>query len=150
MGISGAEQLGSLRRRVIAWLAAALLVIYWGVGLPVSLLYINYDRLQLLWILIPYVWEVPVLGCLLVLLPTWIGLSPVAAFIERVRHRGSEDDLAGLMVPQSFTTAAEAARRAALSFPLRLPRIVLLASVIGFGLGSVQARVFGEYPWAEV
>ena len=52
-------------------------MVFWGLGLPFSLLYLNYDSSQNAWIWITYLWEVPVLGFAFGLLPAWIWLRPV-------------------------------------------------------------------------
>ncbi|MHB2020772.1 MAG: GAF domain-containing protein, partial [Candidatus Xenobia bacterium] len=136
-----ARTLLSLPGRALLGLALALVFVGWGLALPFSLLYLNYDTTQGSWICITYLWEVPVLGYLFVLLPASIWLRPVRTFLELIEVSASGTRL---------NATAAAARRVALELPLRLPRMVLLGSVLGFTLGSLQIRMFAHFPLAEI
>lgn len=126
-----------LRRRVIQWLAICLILVYWGLGLPFTLLYLNYDPHQLPWILLPYLWEVPTLGFLLVLLPIWRMLDPVTDFLETDPRETIEPE------------RLEKVRSVAMHLPLQVPAVVAVASVMGYAVGSLQMRLFGHLPIRE-
>ena len=124
-----------LRRRIFFWLASALALVYWGMGLLFSLLYLNYDQAQLHWIWLDYLWEPPLLAGLLIFLPAWCSLSPVAHFLE---------------TPSPTTEQARTTRTEAENLPVRITRPIILSSLLGFLLGSVQLRLAAALPPDEM
>ena len=113
---------------------------WWGLGLPYSLFSWVLDAEQLRWVLICYAWEVPVAGLLgPVLFPQlWFGA------IER-RWDATFDD-------RHDVRAADAAdlERMILDFPIRVAWVFLLTSVIGYGVGALQLRLFAQAPTTEL
>lgn len=126
-----------LRRHAIQWLALCSILVYWGLGLPFSLMYLDYEPHQLAWILGPYLWEVPTMGFLLVLVPVWRMLEPVADFLE--------EDPREVVEPRRL----EKVRRVAMHLPVQVPALVVVASVMGYAVGSLQMRLFGHLPIRE-
>lgn len=137
--------LSTMRPRLLAWLSVCLAAVYWGIGLPFTLLFLNYDAPQRTWLILPYVWEVPILGFVFVGLPAWYGLRPVTAFFRKVEG-----------ITDAYSTRAAAlckealhVRLIALTLPLRLPLYILAGSFLGYCLGTVQAMGFAGLPWEE-
>ncbi|HEY3997724.1 MAG TPA: SpoIIE family protein phosphatase [Candidatus Xenobia bacterium] len=124
-----------MRPRLAWWLWLCLMAVYWGLGLPFSLRYLNYDAAQKNWIWATYLWEVPVLGLVFAIWPMWVGLAPVVSFLKTSGGRPAE---------------AGQIRSLALALPLRLPPLVLGASLLGFGLGSLQLRAWADVPTVEL
>src|SRR6266436_8908840 len=107
--------------------AAALVAMgtWWGLGLPYSLYAWNLDAKQLRWVLICYGWEVPVCGLLGPL------LFPLLWFrsIERRWHRVFNED----RVDDAEATALE---RTLLDYPVRVALVLLVTSLVGYGVGA--------------
>jgi sigma-B regulation protein RsbU (phosphoserine phosphatase) len=93
----------------------------------------RYEAWQVSWILLPYLWEVPVLGIGAVLLPVWLWLRPLERFSTQARP-----EEAGRL------------RRIALDLPLRLVPIIVLTSLFGYLLGAAQAWAFARMPLEEL
>jgi two-component system NarL family sensor kinase len=110
-----------------------------GVGLPYSLFAWLLDAEQLRWVLICYAWEVP----LLALLGPF--LLPLRWFhdIERRWKRVFADSARG---DQSEAAALEGA---ILDYPARVASVLLIASLVGYGLGALQLRLFAQLPSVE-
>ncbi len=121
--------------------AAALVAMgtWWGLGLPYSLYGWNLDAKQLRWVLICYGWEVPVCGLLGPL------LFPLLWFrsIERRWHRVFHDD----RVDEAEAIALE---RTLLDYPVRVAVVLLVTSLLGYGVGALQLRLFAELPTGEI
>jgi two-component system, NarL family, sensor kinase len=111
---------------------------WWGLGLPYSLYAWLLDEQQFHWVLICYGWEVPVCG--------FVGpfLFPVLWFrdIERRWNRvfgGERVDV----------DAAMALERTILDYPMRVAAVLLITSLVGYGVGALQLRLFAQLPAAE-
>ena len=121
--------------------AAALVAMgtWWGLGLPYSLYGWNLDAKQLRWVLICYGWEVPACGLLGPL------LFPLLWFrsIERRWHRVFADD----RVDDAEAIALE---RTLLDYPVRVAVVLLITSLVGYGVGALQLRLFAELPTGEI
>lgn len=120
--------------------AAALVAMatWWGFGLPYSLYTWLLDATQLRWVLVCYAWEVPACGLLGPL------LFPLLWFrdIERRWHRVFADDRVDV-------TEAMALERTILDYPMRVAMVLLVTSLIGYGVGALQVRLFAELPVGE-
>ncbi len=121
--------------------AAALVAMgtWWGLGLPYSLYAWNLDAKQLRWVLICYGWEVPVCGLLGPL------LFPLLWFrsIERRWHRVFNED----RVDDAEATALE---RTLLDYPVRVALVLLVTSLVGYGVGALQLRLLAQLPIGEI
>src|SRR2546426_12607034 len=123
-------------RRSILATALVAMVTWWGLGLPYSLFGWLLDPHQLHWVLICYAWEVPVAGALgPVLFPLlWFGE------IERRWDRV-------LGAPHGIDPAEAAVlERSILDFPMRVASVMVITSVVGYGIGALQLRVFAQTP----
>ena len=98
------------------------------------------DSKQWHWVLICYAWEVPVAG----------GLGPLLVpqlWLRRIERQWNEV----FRDPAHVDAAAAAAlERAILDYPRRVAWVLLFASLIGYGVGAWQLRVFAELPYADV
>jgi two-component system NarL family sensor kinase len=112
---------------------------WWGLGLPYSLFAWLLDAQQLRWVLICYAWEVPAAGA----------LGPVL-FPQRW-WRGIERRWDAIF--QSGAAAAEdaaALERTILDYPMRVAFVLLVTSLVGYGVGALQLRWFAQLPATEV
>lgn len=125
------------RRRVLQWLAVFLVLVYWGLGLPLTLLFVSHDPPQLYWVLIPYAWEIPVLGILLILWPVGRRLDAVADFLDADP-------------PVTDRERLERIRNLAMNLPLQVAVVVVGASLVVYALASLQMRTLGDLPHREV
>ncbi len=126
-------------RRSILATATVAMATWWGLGLPYSLFAWLLDIQQVKWVLICYAWEVPVAGALGPL------LFPLLWF-RNIERRWDET-----FRPEGVDPVGAAAlERAILDFPIRVAGVFLLTSLIGYGVGAVQVRVFAELPVTEV
>lgn len=120
--------------------AAALVAMgtWWGLGLPYSLYAWLLDPHQLRWVLICYFWEVPACGFFGPL------LFPLHWF--RDIERRWDDVFAGAHVD---VTRAMALERTILDYPRRVAMVLLVTSLVGYGLGALQVRLFAQLPASE-
>lgn len=124
-----------MRQRVLAWLTLALVAVYWGLGLPFSLFCLGVTPEQACWLQIVYLWETPILAVLLVLMPAWVHLQPVADFLRLERPTPDE---------------VEAARKHAECIPLQMLRPILLGSLLGSLMCSLLLERTAQLPLEEV
>jgi len=134
------EPLDPSRFRWSIRVSALIAMATWcGVGLPYSLFAWLLDAEQLRWVLICYAWEVPVLGLL------GPFLFPLRWFrdIERRWKRVFADSA------QVDQTEAAALEGAILDYPARVASVLLITSLVGYGLGALQLRIFAQLPSVE-
>ncbi|HZP42051.1 MAG TPA: ATP-binding protein [Candidatus Binatia bacterium] len=112
---------------------------WWGIGLPYSVFAWLLDAQQLRWVLICYAWEVPVAGVLGPL------LFPLLWW--RAIERRWDAVFAGADPEPGTIAALEAAL---LDFPLRVAWVFVITSLVGYGIGALQVRLFASLPLAEV
>jgi signal transduction histidine kinase len=128
------DELRDLRRAIVP--IALVVVLTWSlVGLPYSLSNWLLDPTQLRWVLACYAWEVPVAAL----------LGPVLFAVWRFRtleRRWAAAFAAG--------EGAAALERGILDFPVRLAAVILVTSVVGYGIGALQLRWFAELPVEEM
>ncbi len=127
-------------RLVIIATAVVAMATWWGLGLPYSLFAWLLDSQQLRWVLICYLWEVPVAGVLGPL------LFPLYWFraIERRWDRVFAD-------PHAIDAADVADLEATiLDFPLRVAKVFVITTLIGYGVGALQLRLFAQLPVVEI
>ncbi len=126
-------------RRSIVAVAVLAMATWWGIGLPYSLFAWLLDPWQLSWTLYCYAWEVPVFGLVgLVLIPQILWRD-----IERrwtVLATAPAHDAGGAIL---------ALERKILDYPIRVAVVLLLASLIGYGMGALQIRWFAQLPVSE-
>jgi hypothetical protein len=123
--------------RVSLLLAALVAVaVWWGLGLPYSLAAWLLDERQLRWTLICYAWEVPAAGLLGPVLVPQIWWRDVMRRWDRVFASGDEVDVveAGILEGRI------------LDYPLRVGRVLLIASTVGYGVGALQLWAFADMP----
>ena len=127
-------------RRSILGTGLVAMVTWWGFGLPYSLFSWLLDPVQLRWVLICYLWEVPVAGCLGPV------LFPLLWFRDVERHW--EETFRG---PGGVDPARAAAlEREILDFPMWVAFVLVITSLVGYGVGAVQLRIFAQTPATEV
>lgn len=126
-------------RRPIVVVALLAMATWWGIGLPYSLFAWLLDSQQRAWTLYCYFWEVPFFGL--------IGLVVIPQLLWR--------DIERRWTALETTSEAEAQRamlaleRKILDYPLLVAIVLLITSLIGYGLGALQIRWFAELPVAE-
>ena len=123
--------------RVSLLLAALVAVaVWWGLGLPYSLAVWLLDERQLRWTLICYAWEVPAAGLLGPVLVPQIWWRDVVRRWDRIFATDADVDLveAGILEGRI------------LDYPLRVGWVLLVASLVGYGVGAVQLYVFADLP----
>jgi len=111
---------------------------WWGLGLPYSLYAWLLDQHQLSWVLICYGWEVPVCG--------FFGpfLFPLLWF--RDIERRWQQVFGGAHIDVEATRMLE---RTILDYPMRVAAVLLATSLVGYGAGALQIRIFAQLPVAE-
>ena len=128
-------------RRPIVAVALLAMATWWGIGLPYSLFAWLLDANQRAWTLICYLWEVPVFGLVgLVLIPQalWRDIERRWTALETTPDREA-----------ASTAAMLALERKILDYPIRVAVVLLITSLIGYGLGALQIRWFAQLPFAE-
>lgn len=141
MSEAGPEQSVHPRQYRRSIVAVALLAIatWWGIGLPYSLFAWLLDSQQRMWTLFCYLWEVPVFGLVgLVLIPQ--------ALWRDIEHRWTALATTSEIDKPSAMLAIE---RKILDYPLRVAVVLLITSLIGYGVGALQIRWFSQLPVAE-
>lgn len=126
-------------RRPIVVVALLAMATWWGIGLPYSLFAWLLDSQQRAWTLYCYLWEVPFFGLIgLVVIPQilWRDIEQRWSALETTPERD---------VPSAML----AIERKILDYPLRVAGVLLVSSMIGYGLGALQIRWFAQLPVAE-
>ncbi len=127
-------------RRSILVTALVAMVTWWGFGLPYSMFSWLLDPVQFRWVLICYLWEVPVAGCLgPVLFPLLWFRDIQRQWDETFRDPGTIDPV-----------RAAALEREILDFPIWVALVLVVTSLVGYGVGAVQLRFFAELPATEI
>jgi len=127
-------------RRSVLGTALVAMATWWGFGLPYSLFSWLLDPMQLRWVLICYVWEVPAAGCLGPV------LFPLLWFRAIERHWDHTFRDSGAVDPAE----AAALEREILDFPVWVAFVFVVTSLAGYGVGAVQVRLFSQLPATEV
>ena len=126
-------------RRPIVVVALLAMATWWGIGLPYSLFAWLLDPQQRAWTLYCYLWEVPVFGL--------IGLVLIPQLLWRdIEHRWTALDTTS---EPEVTSAMLAIERKILDYPIRVAVVLLISSLIGYGVGALQIRWFAQLPVAE-
>lgn len=141
MNEAGPEQSVHPRQYRRSIVAVALLAIatWWGIGLPYSLFAWLLDSQQRMWTLFCYLWEVPIFGLV------GLVLIPQALWRDIERRWTALATTSELDKP----TAMLAIERKILDYPLRVAVVLLITSLIGYGVGALQIRWFSQLPVAE-
>lgn len=126
-------------RRVILAVGLVAMATWWLLGMPYSIFAWLLDERQLRWVFICYAWEVPVTALLMPVLFPMLWLRELTERWDRAFAGGTPDasDVATL-------------ERIVLDYPIRVGGILLLASLIGYGVGALQLRIFAQLPAVEV
>ncbi len=126
-------------RRSIVAVAMMAMATWWGIGLPYSLFAWLLDAQQLSWTLICYAWEVPIFGL--------VGL----VLIPQLLWRRIERHWTALAAtsPADMPAATLALERRILDYPMRVATVLLISSLIGYGMGALQIRWFAQLPISE-
>ena len=127
-------------RRSVLGTALVAMATWWGFGLPYSLFSWLLDPMQLRWVLICYVWEVPAAGCLGPV------LFPLLWFRAIERHWDHTFRDSGAVDPAE----AAALEREILDFPVWVAFVFVVTSLTAYGVGAVQVRLFSQLPATEV
>ncbi|HUE30583.1 MAG TPA: ATP-binding protein [Verrucomicrobiae bacterium] len=127
-------------RRSVLGAALVAMATWWGFGLPYSLFSWLLDPMQLRWVLVCYAWEVPVAGCLGPV------LFPLLWFRAIERHWDHTFRDPGAVDPAE----AAALEREILDFPVWVAFVFVITSLVGYGVGAVQVRLFSQLPTTEV
>ena len=127
-------------RRSVLGTALVAMATWWGFGLPYSLFSWLLDPVQLRWVLICYVWEVPAAGCLGPV------LFPLLWFRAIERHWDHTFRDPGAVDPAE----AAALEREILDFPVWVAFVFVVTSLAAYGVGAVQVRLFSQLPATEV
>ena len=134
------EPLDPLRFRWPIRVSALIAWATWcGVGLPYSLFAWLLDAEQLRWVLICYAWETPVLG---LLGPLLFPLRWFGDIEQRWKLVFADSE-------QVDQTQAAALEGAILDYPTRVACVLLITSLVGYGLGALQLRLFAQLPSTE-
>jgi len=127
--------------RVSLLLAALVAVaVWWGLGLPYSLAAWLLDEQQLKWTLICYAWEVPAAGLLGPVLVPQIWWRDVIRRWDRVFAKPDRVD----------PVEAGIVEGKILDYPTRVGWVLLVASLVGYGVGAVQLHVFADLPTEQL
>jgi signal transduction histidine kinase len=123
-------------------LTAALVAIavWWGLGLPYSLSVWLLDAQQLKWTLICYAWEVPVAGFLGPVLFPQLWWREVERRWDRVFADPARVD----------PVEAAALEGAILDYPIRAAWVLIVTTLVGYGVGAVQLHFFAQLPPAQL
>lgn len=127
-------------RRVILTVGLVAMATWWLVGMPYSVFAWLLDDRQLRWVFFCYAWEVPVTALLAPVLFPMLWLRDVIERWDRAFVGGDTPD------PHQV----EALERILLDYPRRVAGILLLGSLIGYGVGALQLRLFAQLPMVEV
>ncbi|MEO6030114.1 MAG: histidine kinase [Candidatus Binatia bacterium] len=128
----------SYRRSIVA-VAMLAIATWWGIGLPYSLFAWLLDAQQRSWTLICYLWEVPAFGI--------VGLVVIPQLLWRdIERRWTAIESPTGTIDNAAVVALE---RKILDYPLIVAVVLLITSVIGYGLGALQIRWFAQLPFAE-
>ncbi len=111
---------------------------WWGLGLPYSLYAWLLDERQLHWVLFCYGWEVPACGFLGPFLFPLLWFRGIERRWERV-FGGEHVDV----------DAARMLERTILDYPMRVAAVLFVTSLVGYGVGALQVRVFAQLPLSE-
>lgn len=123
--------------RIPILLAALVAVaVWWGLGLPYSLAAWLLDERQLKWTLICYAWEVPAAGLLGPVLVSQIWWRDVIRRWDRV--------IGAPGVPDAVETAVIEGK--ILDYPVRVAWVLLITSLVGYGIGAIQLQAFADLP----
>jgi two-component system NarL family sensor kinase len=123
--------------RVPILLAALVaVVVWWGLGLPYSLTAWLLDDQQLKWTLICYAWEVPAAGLLGPVLVPQIWWRDVVRHWDRVFATPGRVDAA----------EADIVEGQILDYPIRVGWVLLVTSLVGYGVGAIQLWAFAQLP----
>lgn len=123
----------SLRAQALAILWLSISLWYWTVAPLFFFLSMNVNAQQLSWTAFAFLWEVPVVGGGL-----FISLALAAFYpFERVLRAGKR------------LSHPEALYRWTLWYPRVLAAFLFLVSVVGYGLGTLQLRLFAGWPLVE-
>lgn len=130
------------RHYSIPILLAALVAVgvWWGLGLPYSLATWLLDERQLKWTLICYAWEVPAAGLLGPVLVSQIWWRDVIRRWDRV--------VGAAAVPDAAETAALEGK--ILDYPVRVSWVLLVSSLVGYGVGAIQLQLFADLPLEQL
>ena len=127
--------------RVSILLAALVAVaVWWGLGLPYSLAAWLLDEEQLKWTLICYAWEVPAAGLLGPVLVPQIWWNGVVRRWGRVFASPDRVDPVEACIVEGKI----------LDYPLRVGWVLFVASIVGYGVGALQLRLFAELPTEQL
>ena len=126
-------------RRSIVAVAILAMATWWGIGLPYSLFAWLLDPPQRAWTLYCYLWEVPVFGLVgLVLIPQVLWRDIERRWSALATTPASESAGAMLVIERKI-----------LDYPLRVAGVLLMASLVGYGVGALQIRWFAQLPVSE-
>lgn len=125
----------NLEKRIYTWLAVALVLVYWGLAFPFSLLYLNYDPSQGQWIWIDYLIFLPLFAGVCIFYPIGLWLRPIRVFLKE---------------PKPSSEFARQIRPLAENLPLRAVSPAVAASLAGYLCGSAQLRYGAQLPVEEV
>jgi signal transduction histidine kinase len=135
--LDAARRRHPLDYRVSILLAALVAVaVWWGLGLPYSLSAWLLDDQQLKWTLICYAWEVPAAGLLGPVLVPQLWWRNVARRWDRVFATPGRIDAA----------EADLVEGTLLDYPIRVGWVLLITSLVGYGVGALQLWVFAQLP----
>jgi signal transduction histidine kinase len=116
--------------------ALVAVAVWWGLGLPYSVVAWLLDERQLTWTLICYAWEVPAAGLLGPLLVPQLWWRDVMRRWDRVFASADRPDLAEAAIVEGRI----------LDYPVRVGWVLLATSLIGYGIGALQLRIFAQLP----
>jgi hypothetical protein len=120
--------------------ALVAVAVWWGLGLPYSLAAWLLDTKQLRWTLFCYAWEVPVAGFLGPLLVPQIWWRNVTRRWNRVFATPEAPDLEEAAVLEGKI----------LDYPMRVGRVLLITSVVGYAVGAIQLYAFAQMPLEQL
>jgi signal transduction histidine kinase len=116
--------------------ALVALAVWWGLGLPYSMFAWLLDEQQVRWTLICYAWEVPAAGF----------LGPVLfpmMWWRRIERRWDEV----FSDPDHVDpVAAGTVEGMILDYPTRVGWVLLITSLLGYGVGAIQLAIFSQLP----
>ncbi len=127
-------------RRVILTVGLVAMATWWFLGMPYSVFAWLLDDRQLRWVFFCYAWEVPVTALLMPVLFPMLWLRELTERWDRAFGSGG--------TPNPGEVAQ--LERIVLDYPIRVAGILLLASMIGYGVGALQLRIFAQLPAVEV
>lgn len=125
------RHLFGLHAKVLIILWGSIVVWYWSFAPIYYFFTMNLDRLQLKWVVFAFLWEVPIIGGLFILVCMLL-FRPIQKFVDT--GKTEEPDLL---------------YRSLLHFPQIVAFLISFFTILGYTFGAVQLGLFADHPITE-